>query len=124
VAAVLHGSNVWIGNQNGDSMRCAEGYDLTGTSGNSTGPQWPVGVKKDLTLVVDGEGKIASFSISGVPATIYKPTTPIVTLSPGCKPVVIVPNTPLFFGASGNEAYNDNFCGRISSVSVARGVVA
>ncbi len=124
VAAVLHGSNVWVGNTNGDSMNCAEGYDLTGTSSSSAGPQWPVGVKKDLEFVVDGDGKIASFSIGGVPAAIYKPAQPTLYAAPSCKPVLIASNTSIYFGASGNAAYNDNFCGRISSVSIARGVVA
>jgi hypothetical protein len=117
VAAVIHGSTVWVGNTNGDSINCAEGYDITG---NGTGPQWPVGMKKDLEFVVDAAGKIASFSISGVAASIYKPDAPTLNAAPACKPVLIAPGTPIYFGASGNEAYNDNFCGRVASVSIAR----
>jgi hypothetical protein len=104
-AAVLHGNRVWVGNSNGASINCAEGYDL---SGNGTGPVWGGGAARDLEFVLDAAGKVASFAIGGVPAVIAAPTPSQFSVQPGCAPLLLQPGTPLFFGASGNEKFNDS----------------
>jgi hypothetical protein len=95
----VHADRLWVGNNNGDSTNCAEGYDLTG---NGTGPVWPVNTLMELTFSVDATGRIASLLLNGAPALVAQPEVVRASIAPGCKPLSVPAVEPLFFGASGN----------------------
>jgi hypothetical protein len=110
-AAVLHGNRVWVGNSNGASANCAEGYDISGGGTNGTtitGPVWGVGTARDLEFVLDAAGTVASFTIDGAPALIAASSPAQQYVPQGCAPLLVQAGTHLFFGASGNEQFNDS----------------
>jgi hypothetical protein len=114
VVAVIHGDKIWVGNTNGASTNCAEGWLLSGD--NVTGPLWPVDTTASLNLTVSSEGKIGSLLIDGKVPPFVPSSVPTVPVTPGCQPLNIPAGTTMFFGASGNDQYNDNFAGSIFSV--------
>jgi hypothetical protein len=95
-----------VGNNNGQSVNCAEGYDLSGLNGTA-GPVWPVNTLKALTFVIDATGKVVSLEMGGV-AAMVAPVATGTTITPGCQPLnipdtdVVSGPTKLFIGASGN----------------------
>jgi len=113
VAAVIHGDVIWAGNTNGDSTNCANGWVVS-----SSFAPWPVGTFANITLDVLPTGQIGNLYINGkIPpfAPILVPSAPVV---PNCRPLNITAGTLLFFGASGNEQYNDNFVGSIRTMGL------
>jgi hypothetical protein len=113
LAAVLHGDKLWVGNTNANSHNCAEGFLLSDASGAA--PTW--GVDTTLTIAVNfrADGTIHSATANGerLPLVPYVPV--LVPVPAACKPLFVPAVTPLYVGASGNEAFNDNFAGRINS---------
>ena len=109
---MLHGDKVWVGNTNGESTNCAEGFLL---SGNGTAPTWRVDTAAVLTVSVLPNGAIGPLLINGVPAPIAPSSNSAQQFTPGCKPLLIPEKTHLYFGASGNARFNDNFVGRVLS---------
>jgi hypothetical protein len=115
VVAVLHGDKLWVGNTNGDSVNCAEGWLLSG--GNASEPVWPVDTTATIKVSVLTSGKIGALLINGKSPPIAPSTSTAVPVAPGCQPLSIAASTHLFVGASGNDKYNDNFAGRVFSFS-------
>jgi hypothetical protein len=61
-------------------------------------------------------GAIGPLLINGVPAPIAPSSNSGQQFTPGsCKPLRIPEKTHLYFGASGNARFNDNFVGRVQS---------
>lgn len=114
VVAVIHGDKIWVGNTNGASTNCAEGWLLSGDG--VTGPLWPVDTPASLNLTVSPEGKIVSLLIDGKVPPLVPSSAPTVPLVPNCQPLHIPVGTSILFGASGNDQYDDNFVGSIFSV--------
>jgi hypothetical protein len=107
--AVLHGDKLWMGNTNGGSVNCAEGWLLSG--GNASEPVWPADTVATLTLSVLPDGTIGPLLINGAAPLIAPSAASAVPAVSGCKPLSIAADTHLFVGASGNDSYNDNFEG-------------
>jgi hypothetical protein len=123
-AQVVHGDRLWVGNNNGDSANCAEGYDLTGANGTANQPVWPVNTFKDLVFSISATGEVSALTLDGVPATIAPSTQTVSPITPACQPLNISAkdaqnhNTRLFIGASGTPSFNDNFAGVITKFSI------
>jgi hypothetical protein len=66
-----------------------------------------------LTASVLPDGTIGPLLINGAPAPIAAASKFVIPSTPGCKPLIVPASTTLFFGASGNNKYNDNFAGRV-----------
>jgi hypothetical protein len=107
VVAVLHGDKLWMGNTNGGSVNCAEGWLLSG--GNASEPVWPADTVATLTLSVLPDGTIGPLLINGAAPLIAPSAASAVPAVSGCKPLSIAADAHLFVGASGNDSYNDNF---------------
>jgi hypothetical protein len=124
VSQVVHGDRLWVGNNNGDSTNCAEGYDLTGTNGTALQPVWPVNTFKDIAFSISSTGMVSALTLDGVAATVAPSVASATPVTPGCQPLDIPAAdalghaTKLFIGASGNPAYNDNFAGVITKFSI------
>jgi hypothetical protein len=69
---------------------------------------WGVGAARDLEFVLDAAGTVASFTIDGAPALIAPSASAQQYVPPGCAPLLVQAGTHLFFGASGNEQFNDS----------------
>jgi hypothetical protein len=113
VAAVIHGDTIWAGNINGDSTNCANGWVVS-----SSFAPWSVGTFANITLDVLPTGQIGNLYINGRIPPIAPSLATSVPVVPNCHPLNIPAGTPLFFGASGNEQYNDNFIGSIFTLGL------
>jgi hypothetical protein len=108
LVAVLHNDTIWVGNTNGDSTNCVKGWQISAA--------WPVNTPSTLILTVLPTGQIGTLTIDGVVPPIAPSSGNTVPVSVNCQPLHSVAGTPLFFGASGNENFNDNFAGSMYAV--------
>jgi len=108
VAAVLHQSEIWVGNHTGASTGCAKGFAVPAS--------WTAGTMANLAFSLLGNGTIVDLKVNGVaagPAAIDQSHFGI----SNCTPISISASVPLFVGGSGNVGYTDNWMGSISAFS-------
>jgi hypothetical protein len=117
LAAVVHGDKLWVGNKNGASRNCAEGFLLDGANG--TAAAWPLDTLALIAVTVSAKGRIQSVLADDKPLAIApaEKETPFFVVTAACMPLAIPAGTPLLVGASGNDKYNDNFCGTVQTVA-------
>jgi hypothetical protein len=107
-------------NSNGASSNCGEGFDLSGGAAGSGAPVWPLNTWATLHVALHADGHVAAAHLNGaaLPIAPPPPLAAPYTQPPHCMPLRIEAGTELFVGASGNEDYSDNFCGRISGGNI------
>jgi hypothetical protein len=65
LAAVVHGDKLWVGNKNGASRNCAEGFLLDGANG--TAAAWPLDTLALIAVTVGADGRIQSVLADDTP---------------------------------------------------------
>jgi hypothetical protein len=115
-SAVLHQTatqtEVWVGNNNGDSSTCARGFKVDGV------PGWPLNTFANVTLMYNTSNAIGDLLVNGVPMPPAIPTGLVYFETVNCLPIFIPTSTQVFVGASGNVGYNDNFVGTITFIGL------
>ena len=112
VAAVLHQSEIWVGNMNGASVDCARGFQIPSS--------WPAGTSAALSFSILANGTIGDLLINGVAAGPAAVNVNAANYGnpPACQPVTLHTTTPLYVGGSGHVGYADNWNGTVSAFSM------
>jgi hypothetical protein len=110
---VLHGNQLFVNNKLGAPIgSCGESADLAG--GTFQTPQWPVNTQRTVTVSVDSMGAV-SILIDGAAALVMPflggHRSDPADLVADCRPPTLAAGAKLFFGGSGNVAFDDNFDG-------------
>jgi hypothetical protein len=121
LTAVLHGSHLYVGNALSGSTDCGDSADLAGGP-DFSGATWPVDTMRNITVTVDPLGRVGILIDGRKPAAAPPPVLgPDETAPPSaaCNPPTLPAGAKLFFGASGNAHYDDNFFGAAANLDIA-----
>jgi hypothetical protein len=121
LTAVLHGSHLYVGNTLSGSTNCGDSADLAGGA-DFSGATWPADTMRNITVTVDPLGRVGILIDGRKPAPAPPPALgPDETAPPPpvCKPPTLPAGAKLFFGASGNAHYDDNFFGSAANLDIA-----
>ena len=113
IKAVIHLSTanlieIWVGNNNQQSGNCVRGFDVTQLWGLAD-------TLATLHFSILANGTLGDLFVGGTAAgpAAVTPQPPSMDVSlVTCDPVML--EAPLYWGASGNAGYNDNFAGTFS----------